>query len=132
MSESLASAMLCCLERPDATSCLNQCAGTAPIKSPFRLVDRRSTKAVAIVHVSLSAAKREDLEKSGGNPITEVFRAAAKKERAALGTCVLIALFPHLECADIPPRTPSPTLPFQFRPSSTGENHSVPCHPANV
>lgn len=55
---------------------------------------------------------------------------------AALGTWLLIALFPHLEGAVFPLHThqlrPSPLpLPFEFPPHGK-ESHSVPCHPVNV
>lgn len=74
------------------------------------------------------------------NLITEVFHAACdnndnkKPQTGCTGDLRANCHFPHLECAHFHPHAPSPISlsPFEFLPSSTGENHSVPCHPANV
>lgn len=121
VSTSVASVRLCCLEVLDTILCLNQRASSGPIKWA-------SGRRIGVPQrlLSLFSCHR-------AAPSANIWRNQGKSDQAGVlrknrGN----RHFPHLEYAYFPPRTPSPTLPFQFLPSSTGENHSVPCHPANV
>lgn len=93
MSESLASVMLCCLERPDATFCLNQCAGTGPSESAsgwWTGVPQRLSPLFSCHWAAPSAKIWRNQGKSNHRGVPR----CGRKKWAALGTCVLIAIFP--------------------------------------
>lgn len=90
MSEPLASVMLCCLDRPDATFCLNQSAGAGPIKSAsgwWTGVPQRLSSSFSC-HWSAKIWRNQGKSNHRGVP------RRGNEKWAAPGTCVLIAIFP--------------------------------------
>lgn len=131
MSKAVASVRLCCLDLLDTVVCLHQSCSIIGASAWWTDVPQRLPSALVVL-ASVNGKIRRNL-------ITAVFLGTRSKKRqkektGCTGDSRANCHFPHLEYAPFPPHAPSPNSrsPFEFLPSSTGENHSVPCHPANV